>query len=188
MLIWTPIPASRQWPMACNRPLPDPVKAPERIVDGRVFRIQADGHRPDPRVPEFSRGIMVDEVPAGAHDHPESLLRAVPGNIVDVLTEQRFAAAQHNNRPPGCPDLVDDPECLCRGEHSGCLLFARIHVTVGTLQGAPEGDVPRDDTRCAHCTVQCFSPCARSKRSRFITLVQAATKSCRNFSCESALP
>jgi hypothetical protein len=34
-----------------------------------------------------------------------------------------------------------------RGEHSVGFRIACIHVTVGTLQGAPEGYVPRDDTR-----------------------------------------
>jgi len=76
------------------------------------------GHSPDSGVREFSGNVMADQVPAGTHDHSESLLRAVPCDIEDVLPEERLATAQHDNRPAGRMDLVDDRKCLMRGEHS----------------------------------------------------------------------
>ena len=45
-------------------------------------------------------------------------LRAVPCDLTDVLTEEGLASAQHNDRFSGLSDLVDDAECLLRGEHS----------------------------------------------------------------------
>ena len=72
----------------------------------------------------FSGNVLVDEVPAGTHDHAESLFRSVPCDIVHILAEQRFPAASTIDRRASCPDLVDDGECLMRGEHSVCFRFA----------------------------------------------------------------
>jgi len=45
---------------------------------------------------------------------------------------------------------------------------------------------PRGRRQLRRARVPAHPHQARSKRSRFITLVQAATKSCTNFACESA--
>jgi hypothetical protein len=44
-----------------------------------------------------------------------------------------------------------------------CFLFACVHVTAGTLEGAPDRDVPRDDSwHPARYTIHTFSPFAIS--------------------------
>jgi hypothetical protein len=109
---------------------------------------------------EFFCHGLIQQIPTGAHDHPEPVFSTIPGDGKDVLPHERFSPAQHDNRFPGLADLVDDAECFLRGEHSFCFTFAGVNITVSTLQGTPERDVPRDNTRAVRCTPQRFSPFA----------------------------
>ena len=127
-------------------------------MHGRGCRVEADGDGPDSSLAELSGSGPIDQDPARSHDHPEALVRAVPGDGKDILPQERLPAGEHDHGSPGLADLVDDAERLLRGEHALSLFFPGIHVTVAAFQEAPERDVPRDETRRLVFTFQWFCP------------------------------
>ncbi len=139
---------------------------------------------------------------------------SVPCDNAEIGLHERLAPGEHDNKRPDIPYPVDDRPCLARGEHSCGFALPRVHVAVGAFSAdtAGSGSTGREAAHHRICPSPHQPRCrtlpglhphpfrfssterpvcydrARSKRSRFITFVQAATKSRRNFSCPSALP
>jgi len=136
-------------------------------MDGRVCRVDADGNSPYPCIPQPCCHGTVEEVPAGAHHHPEPAISTIAGNGAEIGPHEWLSPGEDDNRRPDVPYLVDHPQCLVRGEHSCRFVLPCSHVAVGALQGTFERDIPRDETRRSrrqilHCPrpfpLHCWGP------------------------------
>ncbi len=144
-------------------PVPDPaIKRVKRVVQGDVpSPLEATIGMPFPHALPLRRGALQGGIPAAARSRARP-----PGRLPPALTH-----------PPSAPPPVI-PEADASAEAIG-------DPDTSTAVGALAGPVCWRGHR--HCGAAASRPDqARSNRSRFITLVHAATKSFTNFSLESA--
>jgi len=84
----------------------------ERVMNGRVRRVDADCNSPYPCIPQPCCHGMVKEVPAGAHHHPEPSISTIASNGAEIGPHEWLSSGEHDNRSPDIPYLVDHPQSL----------------------------------------------------------------------------
>ena len=89
----------------------------EIVVGFGLGAVETERHHFDlGRLDLLADGIIYQRA-VGGQTHAEAFVRTVPGDIEDIVAEQRFAAGKHQHRTGVGGDVVDDRLGLGRGKN-----------------------------------------------------------------------
>ncbi len=71
--------------------------AAETIVGKRIRAVQADGHALHAAIDDHARDVLGHQRAIRGQRHPQTLVRAITRQLKNIRTEERFAAAQHQD-------------------------------------------------------------------------------------------